>query len=233
MDPGAARKLETVFKKKGIIVKTSCDVKTLDTKTFSKTLVCVGRKPALDGLGLDKMGLTLNKAKGLSVDDSLSTNIPSIYAAGDCTAGLMLAHFAGYQGRRAVEAMTGRSSPDADSAGQLVPSCIFTDPEIACVGLSEDQAKQKGLLVTVSRFDFMASGMARIMDETDGYVSIVSEQGSGKLLGASIIGPKATELISTMTVAIRSGMTAAQLKNTILPHPTLSESIAEALHNIQ
>ena len=230
MDADIARKLESSLKKKGITVRTSCDVTALDRAGFEKTLVCVGRRPAASGLGLAEAGVTLNKNSSCVVNDSLATNVPSIYAAGDCTGSFMLAHYAAYQGRRAVSAMSAGGVVGQDEHGTLVPSCIFTDPEIACVGLTEDQANQKNSAVKAYRFDFMGSGMARIMDETNGYVKIVSEEASGKILGASIIGPKATELISTLTVAIQAGMTVDQLANTILPHPTLSESITEALH---
>jgi dihydrolipoamide dehydrogenase len=231
MDADIARKLESSLKKKGITVRTSCDVTTLDRSGYEKTLVCVGRRPAAGGLGLVEAGVTLNKNSSCIVNDCLATNVPSIYAAGDCTGSFMLAHYAAYQGRRAVSAMSAGGAGE-NGHDPLVPSCIFTDPEIAFVGLTEDQAKQKNMAIKAYRFDFMGSGMARIMDETDGYVKILSDEASCKILGASIIGPKATELISTLTVAIQAGMTVDQLANTILPHPTLSESITEALHKI-
>ena len=229
MDADIAQKLEMSFKKKGIRVQTGCDVKTLDRGAFEKVLVCVGRRPAAGGLGLEELGVTVNKNGSCNINNDQSTGIPSIFAAGDCTGKFMFAHYAAYQGRRAVKAM-GNVKDETGQPETLVPGCIFTDPEISGVGLTEAQAQQRNMQVKVYRSDFLGSGMARILDETDGYVKIIADTASGKLCGASIIGPKATELISTITVAIRAGMTVDELRNTILPHPTLSEMITDALH---
>jgi dihydrolipoamide dehydrogenase len=230
MDADIAKKLEISFKKKGITIQTSCDVNTMDRKSFEKVLVCVGRRPAADNIGLAQAGVILNKNGSCVVNDSGATNIPSIYAAGDCTGGIMLAHYAAYQGRRFVQSVAGQPLTNSIRKQPLVPSCIFTSPEIASVGLTEEQAKQKNITIKIYKFDFLGSGMARILDETEGYVKIIADEKLGAIIGASLIGPKATELISTLTVAIQAGMTVDQLSNTILPHPTLSEAITEALH---
>ncbi|HNQ51141.1 MAG TPA: dihydrolipoyl dehydrogenase [Candidatus Omnitrophota bacterium] len=230
MDADIASKLAVCFKKKRIDVKTSCDVRTIDRSGFEKTLVCVGRKPFAADLGLEAAGAVVQANGASAVNDMMQTGVPSIYAAGDCTGGIMLAHYAAFQGRGAVSAMAGAFTAASAPCGPVVPSCVFTDPEIACTGLSEERARQLGMSIRPYRFDFMGSGMARILDETEGYVKILAEEQTGRIVGGSIIGPRATELIGTITVAAQSGMTVEQLRNTILPHPTLSESITEALH---
>ncbi len=229
MDSDIAARLTACFKKKRIDVRTSCDVRTVDRSVFEKTLVCVGRRPCTQGLGLEQTGVSLRPDGACTVDDMMQTNIPSVFAAGDCTGGIMLAHFAAFQGRRAVKSMSGIPAQVPGDFGPAVPGCVFTDPEIASVGLTEERAAQSNVRVRVYRFDFMASGMARILDETDGYVKIITQESTGKIVGAGIIGPKATELISTLTVAVQAAMTVEQLRDTILPHPTLSEAITEAL----
>jgi dihydrolipoamide dehydrogenase len=225
VDREIAKKLETVFKKKKISVHTSTDAKTVDSKDFELVLVCVGRKPRIEGI--DALGIATGRS-GIVVDDYLRTGVDNVYAAGDCTGKLMLAHYASYQGVCAVDNI---KSPDsrrkADSPA--VPACIFTSPEVAFCGLNEDQARKNNLQVKVNKFDFLGSGMARIQDETEGFIKIISDAGSGLLLGAQIIGPKATELISIFGLSLSSGLAVKDFKKTIFAHPTLSEAISEAL----
>ncbi|MBM3250065.1 MAG: dihydrolipoyl dehydrogenase [Candidatus Omnitrophica bacterium] len=226
-DKEIAKKLENIFKKKGIKALTNIDAASQDLSAFDLVLVCVGRSPNTDNLGLDKIGLNLERGKIL-VDGCLRTNIPNIYAAGDCTGGIMLAHYAAYQGEIAAENVAHPDAPKkADNSA--IPNCIFTDPEISSVGMSEEKALQNGLQVKVHKFDFLGSGMARILDEAEGFIKVLSNKDTDELLGATIIGPKATELIAVLTLAISCRLKAAQLKETIFAHPTLSESIREAL----
>ena len=225
VDKEVAKKLETSFKKKGIKILTNTDAVTFDRAPYQLTLLAIGRAPVTDIPGLDKLNLQMRKT-AISVDEYLKTNIPNIYSAGDCTGQTMLAHFAAYQGRIAAENLASPENPQkADN--QTIPNCIFTDPEIAAVGLDEEKAGQKGIEPQVHRFDFLGSGMARILDETDGFIKIISDKKSGQIVGASIIGPKATELIGILTLAISSRLTISQIKETIFAHPTLSESIPE------
>jgi dihydrolipoamide dehydrogenase len=231
MDADIAQKIEMSFKKKGIRVQTGCDVKTLDRSAFEKVLVCVGRRPSAGGWGLEELGVAFTGNGACGIDENLATNVPSIYAAGDCTGKFMFAHFAAHQGRRAVAGMGTDITAMRGHPDDLVPGCIFTDPEIGTVGLTETQAKQQNIGIKIYKADFLGSGMARIIDETDGYVKILADTSTGGIVGASIIGPKATELIGTLTVAISAGMTVDQLRDTILPHPTLSEMITAALLN--
>lgn len=228
--PGAdkeiAKKIEVIFKKKGIKVNTDTDASALNLSDYSKILVCVGRVPNTRGLGLEEAGIKTEKNR-IVVNDYLETNIPNIFAAGDCASPVMLAHYAAYQGRAAVENMVRNASHKADN--QVIPSCIFTDPEISGVGMNEEEAKARGLEVNVHKFDFLGSGMARIIDEAEGFIKIISDAKSGQILGASIIGPKASELIAILTVAISARLKVSQVRETIFAHPTLAESVHEAL----
>ena len=226
VDKEVARKLENIFKKKGIKINTNTDATTVDLNNYDLVLLCIGRAANTQSLGLDKLGIKLERNK-IAVDEYLKTNVNNIYAAGDCTGKIMLAHFAAYQGRIAAQNLAQPQNPKkADNTS--IPNCIFTDPEIASVGISEEEAQNKGIEIKINKFDFLGSGMARIMDETDGFIKIISEK-EGKILGASIIGPKATELIAVLTLVVSNNLTISQIKETIFAHPTLCESIHEAL----
>ena len=213
-----AKKLEIVFKKKGIKVNTNTDAATVDLSNFDLALLCIGRTAQTNDLGLEKIGLKLERGK-IIVDEHLRTSISNIFAAGDCTGKIMLAHFAAYQGRIAAENIAQPENlKQADNIN--IPNCMFTDPEIASVGLNEGK---------INKFDFLGSAMARIIDETEGFIKIISDQKTGQIIGASIIGPRATELIAILTLAIQSHLKISQIQDTIFAHPTLSESISEAV----
>ncbi|MEW6100899.1 MAG: dihydrolipoyl dehydrogenase [Candidatus Omnitrophota bacterium] len=227
-DSEVARKLETIFKKRGIKVNTNSDATKVNLSDYGVVLVCVGRAPRVDNLGLEGIGIKLERGRVL-VDEYLRTSIPNIYAAGDCTGGIMLAHLASYQGKMAVENMVNPEKPKrADNP--VVPNCIFTDPEIASVGLNAEQAKNKGIDIAINKFDFLGSGMARILEEKEGFIKVISDNATGEILGASIIGPRATELIAVLTLAISVKLKVSQFKDTIFAHPTISESISDALN---
>lgn len=227
IDCETAKKIEGVFKKKGIKVATNTDAKTLDFKDYSLVLLCIGRTSVTGNLGLDKLGVRLEKNR-IITDEYLKASIPNIYAAGDCASKIMLAHFSAYQGNIAAENIANplnlKKASDAN-----IPNCIFTDPEIGSIGLKEEDADNKGIEIKINKFDFLTSGMARILDETEGFIKIISDKKTNKILGASIIGPRATELIAILTVAIQSRLEASQIKDAIFAHPTLSEGITEAL----
>ncbi|MFA4989982.1 MAG: dihydrolipoyl dehydrogenase [Candidatus Omnitrophota bacterium] len=226
-DREVAKKIETVFKKKGVKVNTATEAAAFNPADFDILLVCVGRRAQTENLGLAEAGISLAQG-AVAVDDYLKTNINNIYAAGDCTAKIMLAHFAGYQG---VSAAFNLAYPEKRKPVTLscIPSCIFTDPEIASVGLNEDKARLLGEQIEVHRFDFLGSGMARILGETEGLIKITSAAKTGVVLGAVIIGPRATELIGIFTLALARRLSIQDLRETLFAHPTLSESISEAL----
>jgi len=208
-------------------VATNTDAKNLDPSHNDLVLLCVGRTCATDGLGLGKIGIKLEKGR-IIVDEYLKTSISNIYAAGDCASSTMLAHFAAYQGCIAAENIADPSHL-VKSDDSNIPNCIFTDPEIGSVGLTEEEAKNKNMDIRINKFDFLGSGMARILDETEGFIKTISDKKTGEILGASIIGPRATELIGILTVAIQSHLRVSQVADTILAHPTLSEGITSAL----
>lgn len=227
IDIEITKKIESIFKKRGVRIATNTDARALDFSNYDLVLLCVGRTPITESLNLDKLNLKLEKNR-ISVDECLRTNIPNIYAAGDCASKIMLAHFAAYQGGIAAENISDPLHPKTASDANI-PNCIFTDPEIGSVGLGEEDAKNTGADIKIHKFDFLSSGMARILDETEGFIKIISNRKTDEILGASIIGPRATELIGILTVAIKSHLTVSQIKTTILAHPTLSEGITAAL----
>lgn len=226
-DMEIARKLENIFKKKGIKVNTNTDATTVDLKDYELALLCIGRAARTSDLGLEKIGVNLERGK-IVVDEYLRTSVNNIFAAGDCTGKVMLAHFAAYQGRIAAENIAHPQNLK-QTVNSNIPNCMFTDPEIASVGLNEESARNKGIDVKINKFDFLGSGMARIMEETEGFMKIISDNKSGQIIGASIIGPRATELIGILTLAIQSALKISQIQDAIFAHPTLSECISEAL----
>jgi len=190
-----------------------------------QVLLAVGRVPYTQGLEAEKAGVKLERGR-VVVDEHLHTDADGVWAIGDVIGGIMLAHVASYEGVCAVENIAGHSSrvPDYHAA----PNCVYTDPEIAHVGLGEKEAKEKGIAVKVGRFPFAASGRALTLGQTEGFVKVLSDPDSGRLLGAHIIGPRATDLISEATLAIQNGLTLEQIDVTIHAHPTLPESLMEA-----
>jgi len=202
--------------------------KGLQELTAEKVLVAAGRRPASEGLGLEVAGVNYDRS-GIAVNDKMETNVKGIYAIGDVTGRSMLAHAASAAGMVAAENAMGRSS-NMDYG--VIPSCIFTTPEIAMVGLTEQVAKAERREVKLSRFNFAANGKAVAMGETDGLVKIVADAVTGKVLGMHIMGPHASDLIMEGTLAIRKGLTAQDIAHTIHPHPSLSETVMESAHGI-
>jgi len=190
-----------------------------------QVLLAVGRVPYTQGLEAEKAGVELERGR-VVVDDHLRTTADGVWAIGDVIGGIMLAHVASYEGVCAVENIAGHADrvPDYHAA----PNCIYTDPEIAHVGLGEYEAKEKGIAVKIGRFPFAAAGRALTLGQTEGFVKVVADAGSGKLLGAHIIGPRATDLIAEATLAIQNALTLEQIDLTIHAHPTLPESFMEA-----
>ena len=190
-----------------------------------QVLLAVGRVPYTQGLEAEKAGVKLERGR-VVVDDHLRTTADGVWAIGDVIGGIMLAHVASYEGVCAVENIAGHADrvPDYHAA----PNCIYTDPEIAHVGLGENEAKEKGIAVKIGRFPFAAAGRALTLGQTEGFVKVVADAGSGKLLGAHIIGPRATDLIAEATLAIQNALTLEQIDLTIHAHPTLPESFMEA-----
>ncbi|USK85569.1 dihydrolipoyl dehydrogenase [Peribacillus asahii] len=188
-------------------------------------LVAIGRKPRVHGLGLEEIGVDFSK-QGIAVDEYMQTNIPSIYACGDVIGGIQLAHIAFHEGRVAALNACGQAEIVNYRA---VPRCIYTSPELASVGLTEEQAKHQYGDIKIGEFPFSVNGKARISNETIGKVKVLVEPQYNEILGISIVGPHATELIGQGTVMLHAEITTDVLENLIMAHPTLSESIHEAL----
>src|SRR5712692_2700940 len=189
-----------------------------------RVLLAVGRSPYTEGLGAEAAGVKLERGR-VVVDEHLRTSAPGVWAIGDVIGGIMLAHVASYEGVCAVENMAGHERvPDYHAA----PNCVYTDPEIAHVGLGEKDAKERGLEVKVGRFPFAAAGRALTLGQTEGLVKVVADAASGRMLGVHIIGPRATDLIAEATLAVQNGLTLDQLDLTMHAHPTLPEAIMEA-----
>jgi dihydrolipoamide dehydrogenase len=190
-----------------------------------KVLVTVGRRPNSDLIGLQKTGVKTDAHGFVQVDKKMRTNVPGIYAIGDVVGQPMLAHKASKEGVVAAEVIAGMNS-EADF--RAIPGVIFTDPEIATVGLTEVQAKERGFDPIVGRFPFTALGRARLAGETEGFAKIIADRNSDLILGVHIVGAEASDLISEAALAIEMGATLEDIALTVHPHPTLPESIMEA-----
>jgi len=194
-----------------------------------KALVAAGRIPVLNARD-DIKSHILNDRGFIKVDSHLRTAIPDIYAAGDIVGGMMLAHKAHYDGEIAISNMLGENREVDYSA---VPAVVYTQPEVASVGLSEEKAKEMGMDVKVGRFFVASNGMAMARNATEGFVKIVSEKSSGKIIGGTVVCESASEMITTITMAVREGLEFEDIEDLIWPHPTISESIGEAMRDIK
>jgi dihydrolipoamide dehydrogenase len=189
-----------------------------------QVLVATGRRPNTADLGLEAAGVATERG-AIGVDQHLRTSADGVYAIGDATGISMLAHTASYQGEVAVTNALGEKRITADYSA--IPACVYTEPEIAYVGLSEAQARAAGHDVRVGQFPFSALGRAMVLGETDGFVKVVADA-DGYLLGVTIMGPRATDLIAEAALALNVGITAEELSHVVHAHPTLPEAIAEA-----
>ncbi len=190
-----------------------------------KILVATGRRPYTSGLGLDTVGLSVDKAGRIPVDAHYQTSVSGIYAVGDVIQGPMLAHKAEEEGVAVVEMMAGQAGHVNYMA---IPNVIYTWPELASVGYTEEELQAKGIVYKVGTFPFMANGRAKAMEETDGLVKILSDQKTDRLLGVHVVGPWASDLIAEGTTVIEFGGSAEDIARTCHAHPTLSEVVKEA-----
>lgn len=188
-------------------------------------LLAAGRRPATEGLGLEEAGVALTKGGAIQTDSHMRTNIPGIYAIGDVNGRLALAHGASRQGIIAVDDIRGRES---SFDRELVPSVIFTRPEAAFVGKTEEDCKREGISVTISKFPFSANGKAKIMGEAEGFVKLVRRNEDRVLVGGAVVGPDASALISVITAAVSRKMTDEEIAGLVFAHPTTSEAVWEA-----
>lgn len=192
---------------------------------FDKALISIGRTPVSKGLGLENTNITVSERGFVQTDEKCQTSDPKIFAIGDICEGPMLAHKASAEGKIAVEAIAGHKVAFEPAA---IPGVVYTDPEVAWAGLTEIEAKEKGIKVKVARFPWAASGRARTMDRNDGLTKLIVDPEDDRILGVGIVGPGAGELIAEGTLAIEMAANAKDLSLTIHAHPTLSETVMEA-----
>ncbi len=195
--------------------------------TVDKILVAVGRIPNVESLGLENTAVKRDDLGYIEISDTCQTSSPNIYAIGDVAGGMMLAHKASREGLVAAANIAGQ----ADAFDNQVPAVIFTDPEIATVGWTEEQAKEQGLEVSTGMFGFAANGRALTLNESEGFVKVVAEKSTKRVLGVQMVGPHVSDLISEATLGIEMGATLEDFALTIHPHPTLSEALHEAMES--
>ncbi len=247
LDKEVSRQLQSYLKRRGITIKTKIKTEAIrkapgevtavleggEEIVVDKVLVSVGRVVNTAGLGFAEAGVATTARGEVVVDDRMRTNVAGVYAIGDVTdSKYKLAHVASRQGIVAVENIMGK---DSRMDYQAVPNAIFTLPEAASVGLTEDEAKERGLNVQSGKFAFIANGKALSMGETGGFVKMISDAATDRVLGVHIVGPHASDLIAEATLAVRLGATSAQVAETIHAHPTLAEvtmEAAEAVHGL-
>ncbi len=240
-DADVASTLEKALRQNKIQIHTNCRVQDIGKqsegllkvraltgdgeKTFESehVLMAVGRSPNIAGLGLEEAGVRFTK-KGITVNEKMETNVPGIYAIGDVTGKWLLAHFASAQGRVAAENAAGQ---EATMDERVVPRCVYTSPEVACVGITEKEAKAGNPDVKIGKFPFSANGKATILGERNGFIKIIAGKQYDDILGVEIIGPHATDLIGEAVIAMRLESTAMDLADAMHPHPTLTEAMME------
>lgn len=242
-DEEISREVESQLTRAGIAVRTGVRVQAVttvggraevtfaaaggpETVTADKVLLAVGTAPVTEGLGLEALGLATDRGR-ITVDDVMRTGVPGIYAVGDLTGRLPLAHTASAQGLLAAAAIAGR--PEPALVYENIPRCVFGVTEVASVGLTESQARGRGLTVRVVKSPFLPNGKAVAGNENSGFVKLVAD-GAGLLLGAHMAGPHVTEIIATAATVVSLGIPAAQAAQVVFPHPTLSEALLEGFH---
>jgi dihydrolipoamide dehydrogenase len=242
VDVEIARELEKAFKKNGIEILTGTKYHGVEKfpgrvevllengggtkrRTANKVLVAVGRAPLSANLGLEEVGVELNRGY-IKVNEQMRTTCETVYAIGDVNGPPLLAHAASEEGIVAVECIAGKREKGVDHL--RIPACVYCQPEIAVIGLTEEQAKAKGYEVRVGKFPFMASGKAIAAGHDEGFVKLVVDKEYGEILGCHIIGKGATDLIAEVGLARTLEATTAELSGTVHAHPTLSEAIMEA-----
>jgi dihydrolipoamide dehydrogenase len=244
LDEELVRRIQPVLKKEGIDILTGTKVtgivekeNSLEVAVSGKketvinaqyVLAAAGRIPNLEGINVEELGLEMER-RFIKVDHAMRTNLPEVYAIGDLTSSPMLAHIASYEAEIVIQTVFGG---EKTSDYRAVPAVVYTHPELAGVGITENEAKEKELDYKVGKFSFTANGRALTMGANYGMVKIIADGQTGRVLGAHILGPNASELIHELALAVRWGLTAEQVADTIHAHPTLAEAILEASHGV-
>jgi dihydrolipoyl dehydrogenase len=246
-DPEVSKELARRYKQLGVTVHTSTRVDAIDdsgdkvqvtvtqgdqqkTLEADKVLQAIGFAPRTEGYGLENTGVALTDRGAIEIDGFMRTNVENIYAIGDVTAKLMLAHAAEAMGVVAAETIAGAETMEIDYV--MVPRATYCQPQIASFGYTEDQAKERGHEVKVAKFPFQANGKAHGLGDAGGFVKIVADAEYGEFLGAHMIGPDVTELLPELTLAQKWDLTATEAARNIHAHPTLGEALQEAIHGV-
>jgi dihydrolipoamide dehydrogenase len=243
MDKAIARETKKIFTKQGMDIRLGARVVATQVKgkkvhvtyqskdgseqveIFDKLIVCVGRKAFTDGVLAANSGVQLDERGTIAVNQQCETSVPGVYAVGDVVRGPMLAHKGSEEGVMVAERIAGHS---AQMNYDIVPNVIYTHPEVASVGLTEEQVKASGDPYNVGTFPFAASGRALAANDTDGMVKIIAHADSDRILGCHIVGPSAADLVQQVAIAMEFGSSSEDLGMTVFGHPTLSETVHEA-----
>jgi dihydrolipoamide dehydrogenase len=217
---------------------TGVEVAVTDTKTnvqqvlkAERCMQAIGFKPRTEGYGLEKTGVKLTERGAVAINNHMQTNVPNIYAIGDVTSKLMLAHVAEAMGVIAAERIAGAHSIELDF--DFMPRATYCQPQVASFGWTEKQAREKGYDINVAKFPFMANGKAHGLGDPTGFVKLISDKKYGEILGAHLIGPDVTELLPELTLARNAELTPEEIARNVHAHPTLSEAIKEAAHGLE
>ncbi len=247
MDQTIAKESKKILSKQGLDIRLSCRVTGTEivdnkgkkevvvtyttkdgseaTETFDKLIVCVGRRPFTDGLLADDSGVKMDERGSIYVNDLCSTSAPGVYAVGDVVRGPMLAHKGSEEGVMVAERIAGEKTV---MNYDIIPNVIYTHPEIASVGKTEEQLKADGEDYSVGTFPFLAIGRAVAADESDGMVKMIADAKTDRILGCHIVGPAAADLVQQVAIAMEFGSTAEDIGLTVFGHPTFSEAVKEA-----
>jgi dihydrolipoamide dehydrogenase len=249
-DEAVSAEIAKAYKKLGVTLLTGTAVQTVEDRgsdvrvtyqaakgddageiVVDKVLSAVGFRHNVEGFGLENTGVALTERGAIAIDDHMRTNVPGVYAIGDVTAKLMLAHVAEAQGVVAAETLAGAETMTLGDY-RMMPRATFCNPQVASFGLTEAQARAEGYDVKTSTFPFMANGKALGLAETDGFVKVVADAKHNELLGAHLIGPQVSEMLAELTLAAKWDLTADEVARNVHIHPTLNEGIIEAIHGI-
>jgi len=248
-DEEVSAELNRQYRKSGIkimtgtrvdaILETDSDVRVTVTTTegeqrtltADRVLQAIGFKPRTDGYGLENTGVKLTDRGAIDINPKMQTNVPHIYAIGDVTSKLMLAHVAEAMGVIAAEHIAGVET--IELAFDMMPRATFCQPQIASFGYTESQARERGYEINIAKFPFSANGKAQGLADPTGFVKLISDKQYGEILGAHMIGPDVTELLPELTLARYAELTSREIARNVHPHPTLSEAVMEAAHGLE
>jgi dihydrolipoamide dehydrogenase len=247
-DEEVSKELEKAFAKNGIEILTNHKVQSVETTdegvkvtvsgeqgekvlAAEQALVAIGFKPNSRGLGLEEIGVSISERGFVEIDEKMATNVPGIWAIGDVTGKLMLAHVASAMGIICAENIAGVQTTTLNY--EMLPKAVYCQPQVASFGLTEEKAKERGYDVKIGRFPFQANGKALGLGDYSGWVKLVVDAKYGELLGAHMVGPEVTELLPELTLAQMMELTPEEIARNVHAHPTLSEALMEAAHDAE